>query len=120
MQLAPSDKEARDRAKEVERTQKRIAFEQAIAVEDVLLSTQVATELDSMAVDPAYDGVHLPSALSAQLVRDLLAQLRAQKRLHVKCVLLRWATDIQVCVQPAAAGACHSGQRGDAAGPRCA
>jgi len=85
VQIFPKNQEAQEKLKNCEKIVRQIAFESAIAVEE---EAPLSETLDpsQISVESDYDGVHLPQPISLDFVKQLLVQLKEQKKLHIKFV----------------------------------
>lgn len=81
----PSDKAARLQYEECSKVVKRDAFLKAIAVEEPASAAE-GLDLDSMAVEDAYDGVRLEKEMTLEFVEDMIQRFRDGKKLHRKYV----------------------------------
>eukprot|EP00026_Physarum_polycephalum_P008203 Phypoly_transcript_08282.p1 GENE.Phypoly_transcript_08282~~Phypoly_transcript_08282.p1 ORF type:complete len:493 (-),score=92.25 Phypoly_transcript_08282:20-1498(-) len=84
VKLVPNDRDARKKLEECEKTVKRIQFEAAIAAEhkDVFASLKI----EDIIIEPSYAGIHMPSPITLEFVKDMIAQFKDQKKLHKKYV----------------------------------
>eukprot|EP00123_Amoebidium_parasiticum_P015548 comp23027_c0_seq1/m.36795 comp23027_c0_seq1/g.36795 ORF comp23027_c0_seq1/g.36795 comp23027_c0_seq1/m.36795 type:complete len:493 (-) comp23027_c0_seq1:71-1549(-) len=83
VKLAPKDKDAQAKYKECDRIVMRLMFTEAISREAGSVADTL--DLDSMAVEPDYDGPHLPEgAMTVQFVQELTEHFRKERRLHKK------------------------------------
>lgn len=84
-QLAPNDKLARVRLNECSKLIRRLAFEEAIEIDD---PPSAAEDLDlaSMTVSADYDGLKLGSEMTEAFIQDMLQRFKDGKKIHVKYV----------------------------------
>jgi len=84
VQIYPKNKEAQDKLQQCEKAVRKIAFEEAIKTEE---EDSEPVDPSSIEVEVTYDGVHLPSPITKEFVVDLIADLKKQKKLHMKYVV---------------------------------
>ncbi|RKO88807.1 Metallo-dependent phosphatase-like protein [Blyttiomyces helicus] len=86
VKVAPKDADARKNLQECEKELRARAFEKAIECDDQKRSALEALgDIDAIVVEPTYDGPRLPeTGITLEFVTELLAHLRAQKKLHRK------------------------------------
>lgn len=84
VKIAPNDRDARKKLEECEKTVRRLMFEDAIAAEhkDVFASLKV----DDIVIEPSYNGLHMPTPITLDFVKELMNQFKDQKKLHKKYV----------------------------------
>lgn len=70
---------------ECEKIVKRVAFLQAIEVGDPPSASE-GLDLDSMVVEPDYDGVHLEKEMTSEFITDMMVRFKNGKKLHKKYV----------------------------------
>jgi serine/threonine-protein phosphatase 5 len=95
VKIYPSNKEAQEKLKQCEKLVRQIAFEDAIAVEEVSTSDSIdlneigtfETLITCLVVESSYDGPHLTSPITKEFVVSLMEDLKKQKKLHVKYTL---------------------------------
>jgi len=85
VKIVPNDKDARKKLDECEKTVRKMLFEDAIAAEhkDAFASLKV----DDITVEPSYTGLHMPTPITLDFVKDLMSQFKEQKKLHKKYVV---------------------------------
>jgi len=84
VKIYPSNKEARDKLQQCEKIIRKMAFEDAISFNETPVSQTI--DADSIAIDASYDGPHLDEVISLDFVKNLIAHLKSQKKLHLKYV----------------------------------
>jgi len=84
VRIVPNDKDARLKLDECEKTVKRMAFEKAIQAEHV--SAFKALDVESIAIESSYEGLHMPTPISLDFVKQLIQAFKDQKKLHKKYV----------------------------------
>lgn len=84
VKLVPNDRDARTKLAECEKTVKARMFEAAIAAEhkDVFASLKI----EDIFIEATYAGLHMPTPITLEFVKDLIAQFKDQKKLHKKYV----------------------------------
>ncbi|KAI9099290.1 Metallo-dependent phosphatase-like protein [Phlyctochytrium arcticum] len=85
--VAPNDADARKKLAECEKEYKRRTFEAAISFEEKKRSAvELIGDVDSMTVEPSYDGPHFPATggITLDFVKDMLDHMKQQKKLHRK------------------------------------
>ncbi|KAJ3158659.1 Serine/threonine-protein phosphatase 5 [Geranomyces michiganensis] len=84
--VAPNDADARKKLADCEKELKRRAFEAAVSFDEKKRSAvDLIGDVDSMVVDPKYDGPHLPeTGVTLEFVKDMLEHMKAQKKLARK------------------------------------
>ena len=85
MKKAPNDKDAKFKLAECEKIIKRIEFFHAIEVEDEPSAAE-GLDLDSMVVEPDYDGVRLENEMTQEFVDDMRERFKNGKKIHKKYV----------------------------------
>ncbi|XP_003745423.1 serine/threonine-protein phosphatase 5 [Galendromus occidentalis] len=81
----PNDQDAKKRYLECKKIVQRIAFENAIRVDDVKKSVADALDLDSMSIDDDYDGPCLDEkGITAEFMEQLIDKLSKCGKLHRK------------------------------------
>uniref|UniRef100_A0A7S2W191 Serine/threonine-protein phosphatase n=1 Tax=Mucochytrium quahogii TaxID=96639 RepID=A0A7S2W191_9STRA len=85
--LAPKDRDARAKYKQVEKEVKRIAFEEAIAVEQAAPLSETLN-LDEMIIPDSYSGPRLPEGdvVTKEFVEEMVQYMKDQKIVHKKIV----------------------------------
>ncbi|KAI9349094.1 Metallo-dependent phosphatase-like protein [Obelidium mucronatum] len=88
VKVAPRDSDARSKLNECEKELKRRLFENAISFNEVKKSAiELIGDIDSIVVEPSYDGPHLAdTGITEEFCKDLLSHMEAQKKLHRKYV----------------------------------
>eukprot|EP01098_Paradermamoeba_levis_P001478 TRINITY_DN1175_c0_g1_i1.p1 TRINITY_DN1175_c0_g1~~TRINITY_DN1175_c0_g1_i1.p1 ORF type:complete len:290 (-),score=60.45 TRINITY_DN1175_c0_g1_i1:626-1495(-) len=94
--MCPGDKGVAERISETDKIIKRIAFEEAISVDEDHKSPFDDLGLEAMEVESSYDGVHLPQQISQEFVLGMIEMFKKQKILHKKYALqiLIWIRQI--------------------------
>ncbi|KAI9760213.1 MAG: hypothetical protein M4579_001829 [Chaenotheca gracillima] len=82
---APNDKDAKLKLAECEKIVRRVEFLRAIEFDDAP-SAAVGLDLDSMAVDSKYDGLHLEKEMTPEFIEDMMKRFKTGKKLHRKYV----------------------------------
>jgi serine/threonine-protein phosphatase 5 len=87
-QVAPQDLDAKNKLKECEKELRRIEFEKAISADEVYRSAlQDIGDIDSIHVEPSYDGPHLlDSGITLEFVESMLEYMRLEKKVHRKYI----------------------------------
>ncbi|KAF5307221.1 hypothetical protein FQR65_LT00737 [Abscondita terminalis] len=81
----PNDKDAKLKYSECNKVVKKIAFEKAIAVEDVKRNIADSIDLDAMTIEHEYNGPELEDGkVTLQFMKDLMDLYRKQGKLHRK------------------------------------
>lgn len=83
--LAPNDKLARARMTECNKLIRRLAFEEAIEVDDPPSAAE-GLDLASMKVSEDYDGVRLEDEMTEAFINDMLERFKTGKKIHLKYV----------------------------------
>lgn len=79
----PSDKDAKAKYLECSKIVKKIAFEKAIAVDEVKKSVAESIHLESMGVEDDYNGPELEdNRVTLNFVQELMQAYKEQKKLH--------------------------------------
>jgi len=85
VRVRPNDKDAKAKLSECQKIVKRIAFEKAIAVDEVKKSIADSIDLENMSIDDDYDGPKLVDGkVTKQFMSDLLEAFKTGKKLHRK------------------------------------
>lgn len=84
-QLTPNDKAARTRMTECNKLIRRLAFEEAIEVDDPPSAAE-GLDIASIVVEKDYDGVTLGSEMTEEFIRDMLDRYKNGKKIHLKYV----------------------------------
>lgn len=85
MKKAPTDKDAKLKLAECEKIVRHVAFCHAIEIGDPPSAAE-GLDLDSMIVEPDYDGVHLEKEMTPEFIDDMLDRFKNGKKLHKKYV----------------------------------
>jgi len=85
VKIVPNDKDARMKLDECEKTVKRMAFEKAIEAEHIDPFKNL--DLESIVIEPSYDGPHMPTPITLDFVKELIQTFKNQKKLHKKYVV---------------------------------
>ncbi|KAK4885343.1 hypothetical protein RN001_001614 [Aquatica leii] len=81
----PNDKDAKLKYTECNKIVKKIAFEKAIAVEDVKRNIADTIDLDAMTIENEYNGPELEDGkVTLQFMKDLMELYKKQGKLHRK------------------------------------
>ncbi|CAI4223253.1 unnamed protein product [Auanema sp. JU1783] len=83
----PNDPDAKRKHEECKKIVKRMAFEKAIAVDHVKSTRLKDINLDSIDVEPGYDGLHIGDHITPEFMKNLLTSFKEQKKLHKKYAL---------------------------------
>lgn len=88
VKYAPSDKDARIKLAEVEKTIRRLDFEKAMSYEDNK-SLESAIDFSSITVEPSYEGMKWEDdqLISLDFINDMIQKFEKQKKLHRKYAL---------------------------------
>ncbi|KAJ3246878.1 Serine/threonine-protein phosphatase 5 [Chytriomyces hyalinus] len=88
VKVSPRDSDAKSKLSECEKELKRQQFEAAISFNEVKKdAVELIGDVESMVVEPTYDGPHLsPAGIDLDFCKSLLGHMEAQKRLHRKYV----------------------------------
>ena len=81
----PSDKAARAQCEICEKIVKRDAFLKAIDIGEEQSASE-GLDVDSMAVDPAYEGVRLEKEMTEEFIEDMIERFKSSKAIHKKYV----------------------------------
>jgi serine/threonine-protein phosphatase 5 len=81
----PKDAVAKARFEECQKIVKRDAFLKAIEIADAPSAAE-GLDLDSMVVEPDYDGVRLDKEMTQEFIDDMIQRFKDQKKLHKKYV----------------------------------
>ncbi|KAJ8606595.1 hypothetical protein MRB53_040824 [Persea americana] len=84
-QLVPNDKQAKNRMSECNKLIRRLAFEEAIEVDDPPSAAE-GLDIASMTVPDTYDGVRLETQMTQEFIDDMLQRFKTGKTIHVKYV----------------------------------
>lgn len=82
---APNDKDAKLKLAECEKIVKRVEFFRAIELGDEPSAAE-GLDLDSMVVEPEYDGVRLDKEMTQEFIDDMIERFKNGKKLHKKYV----------------------------------
>ena len=97
----PKDQDAKKRFLDCKKIVQRIAFENAIRVDEVKKSVADALDLDSMSIDDDYDGPCLnDDGITVQFMEELIDKLSKGGKLHRKYaykILLQAKTIFENC-----------------------
>ena len=85
VRLEPQNQDAKLKLAECEKMVKRIEFQRAIAVDDEPSAFE-GLDIDSMAVEPDYDGARLGHEMTQDFIDDMIARFKNGKKLHRKYV----------------------------------
>jgi len=85
MKKLPNDKVAKIQYDACQKLVKRDAFLKAIEIADAPSAAE-GLDLDSMAVDSAYDGVKLEDKMTQEFVDDMIQRFKDGKQIHKKYV----------------------------------
>lgn len=85
VRLAPNDKDAKLKLAECEKLVKRIEFFRAIEVGEPPSAAE-GLDLDSMVVEPEYDGVRLEKEMTLEFITDMMERFKNGKKIHKKYV----------------------------------
>ncbi|KAI9190062.1 Palmitoyl-protein thioesterase 1 [Blastocladiella emersonii ATCC 22665] len=87
IKYSPRDPDARQKFDECQKIVRRIEFEKAIASDDIVKSAVEALgDIDSIIVEPSYDGPSFEEGLTPEFVKELMEHFKKQKLLHKKYV----------------------------------
>jgi serine/threonine-protein phosphatase 5 len=81
----PGDPQAKIRYEDCNKVVKRDAFLKAIEIADPP-SVAESLDLDSMVVEPAYDGAKLDKEMTQEFIDDMIVRFKNEKRIHKKYV----------------------------------
>lgn len=81
----PNDKDAKLKFAECEKIVRRVEFLKAIEVGEPPSAAE-GLDLDSMVVEPDYDGVHLEKDMTPEFINDMLERFKNGKKIHKKYV----------------------------------
>ncbi|KAI8808905.1 serine/threonine-protein phosphatase 5-like protein [Cladochytrium replicatum] len=86
--VAPRDADAKQKLAECEKEIKRREFEKAIAVDELHKSAaELVGDIDSMIVEPSYDGPQLSDGgVTKEFIDEALAYMKSMKKIHRKYV----------------------------------
>lgn len=84
VKIYPQNKEAKEKLTTCEKVVRRLAFEDAIAVNDVPVSETI--DLSSFAVDSSYTGPSIgdDNKITLEFVKQMMDHLRKEQKLHIK------------------------------------
>lgn len=85
MSLDPSNKDARLKLEECKKIVRQLAFFAAIEVGDEPSAAE-GLDLDSMVVEPGYDGVRLGDEMTQEFIDDMIERFKTGKKIHRKYV----------------------------------
>ncbi|KAK0512776.1 hypothetical protein JMJ35_004793 [Cladonia borealis] len=85
VRLEPQNQDAKLKLAECEKMVKRIEFQRAIAVEDEPSAFE-GLDIDSVAVEPDYDGARLAHEMTQDFIDDMITRFKNGKKLHRKYV----------------------------------
>lgn len=85
VKLDPSSKDAKLKLEECKRVVRQRAFFAAIEVEDEPSAAE-GLDLNSMIVEPGYDGVELGDTMTQEFIDDMTERFKTGKKLHRKYV----------------------------------
>jgi len=83
--IFPKNKEAQDKLKQCDKVLKRLAFEDAIKVEENE-EPEVVVDPNTIEIESSYGGVHLPEPITKDFILSLISDFKLQKKLHIKYV----------------------------------
>jgi hypothetical protein len=83
--LDPSNKDARLKLEECKKIVRQLAFFAAIEVGDEPSAAE-GLDLDSMVVEPGYDGVRLGDEMTQEFIDDMIERFKTGKKIHRKYV----------------------------------
>ena len=81
----PNNRDAKLKLAECEKIVKRIEFLHAIEVSDAP-SPFEGLEIDSIAIDPGYDGAKLGDSMTQEFIDDMISRFKSGKKIHRKYV----------------------------------
>jgi len=88
VKLEPRNKEGQDKLKECDKIVKKMAFEEAISVQEEPSLSLTPDFINSIQVEPDYNCVSMPeTGVTLEFAKALMADLKAQKKLHLKYAL---------------------------------
>ncbi|KAF9585093.1 hypothetical protein BGW38_003936 [Lunasporangiospora selenospora] len=83
VRLAPNDKDAKLKLDDCEKTAARIAFEKAIASDEVIKRVSDSIDVQSVLVEDSYDGVRIDDGkITKEFVDDMIQRFTDQKKVH--------------------------------------
>jgi serine/threonine-protein phosphatase 5 len=83
VRLAPNDKDAKLKLEECQKVVARLAFEKAIASNDVVKRVSDTIDPKSIVVEDSYDGVRMDDGqVTKEFVDDMIERFVAQKKIH--------------------------------------
>lgn len=91
--LSPQDRDLRKRLAEAEKEYRRVRFESALSAPDDDTSAMDSINLDSIEVEPTYEGPHMASQgegcyyVTVDFVKAMIEEFKAQKMIHRRFVL---------------------------------
>ncbi|KAK3378163.1 serine/threonine-protein phosphatase 5 [Podospora didyma] len=85
VKIDPSNKDAKLKLVECERNVRQLAFFTAIEVGDEPSAAE-GLDIENIAVEPAYDGVHLGSEMTQEFIDDMMERFKNGKLIHKKYV----------------------------------
>jgi serine/threonine-protein phosphatase 5 len=83
--MDPNNKDARLKLEECKKIVRQMAFFAAIEVGDEPSAAE-GLDLDSMAVEPDYDGVRLEKEMTQEFIDDMIERFKNGKKIHRKYV----------------------------------
>lgn len=81
----PNDKDAKLKLAECEKIVRRVEFFRAIELGDEPSAAE-GLDLESMTIEPEYDGVKLGDGMTAEFIKDMLERFKNGKKIHKKYV----------------------------------
>ncbi|KAH6892065.1 serine/threonine-protein phosphatase 5 [Thelonectria olida] len=85
VKLDPTNKDARLKLEECKKIVRQLAFFAAIEIGDEPSAAE-GLDLDSMEVDPGYDGVRLGDTMTQEFITDMIERFKTGKKIHRKYV----------------------------------
>ncbi|KAF9953515.1 hypothetical protein BGZ70_000220 [Mortierella alpina] len=83
VKIAPNDKDAKLKLEDCEKTVARMAFEKAIASNEVVRKVSDSIDPQSVIVEDSYDGVRIDDGkITKEFVDDMIERFVAQKKIH--------------------------------------
>ncbi|KAF9318207.1 hypothetical protein BG003_011684 [Podila horticola] len=83
VKIAPNDKDAKLKLEDCEKTVARMAFEKAIASNEVVKKVSDSIDTQSIIVEDSYDGVKIDDGkVTKEFVEDMIQRFTDQKKIH--------------------------------------
>lgn len=93
VKIAPNDKDAKLKLEDCEKTVARMAFEKAIASNEVVKKVSDSIDTQSIIVEDSYDGVKIDDGkVTKEFVENMIQRFTDQKKIHKRYAYEVWRT----------------------------